>query len=122
MQERSPTISINTALKSGLGILYPSTDETGHCSAASLEKSIHSLAENGCSVIALSFRDLAADHAVQAGILVMCQQIAGKLGRKLLVIKENKTVMHSLVDLCFFFGIELHESLEECLNHQPIGA
>lgn len=87
-----------------------------------MEKAIHSLAESGCSAIALSFGDLEADHAVQAGILIMCQQIAGKLGRKLLVIKESKTVMNSLVDLCFFFGIEVHETLEECLNHQPIGA
>jgi hypothetical protein len=122
MQERSAAASIKTALKDGLGILYPCADNAAHCSAGLLEKAVRSLMESGCSAIALSFRDLSADHAVQTGMLVMCHQIVGKLGRKLLVLKERKTVMHSLVDICFFFGIELHESLEECLNHQPIGA
>jgi len=122
MQDRSTATSIKTDLKEGLGIVYPSADNVAHCSAESLEKAVRSLAESGCAIIALSFRDLVADHAVQTGVLVMCRQITSKLGRKMLVIKESKTVMNSLADICFFCDIEVHESLEECINHQPIGA
>jgi len=104
-----------------LGVVRPSAE--GGCDgfSSSVEETVGWLSAVGCEAIALSFRDLKADHTVCTGILVICHQVVRRHGYDFYVLRQETPAMISLEEICRFLDIVILESAEHYHHIQLSG-